>query len=90
MTNVGPEVKHGLRWPRSHRRDRDEQRTFVKCNHIVANRLSFHTLVTMTKALQRLLQEGGTIDIDALSTLSPYRTWKLCDRFQSNAGRPVP
>ena len=43
-------------------------------NHLVANLLSFHTLVTMTRALQRLLQEGGKVDMDALSTLSPYRT----------------
>jgi hypothetical protein len=28
----------------------------------------------MTRALQRLLQEGGTVNMDALSTLSPYRT----------------
>ena len=75
---------------------RDEQRTCVKCNHLVANLLSFHTLVSVTMTLQRLLQEGGTVDIDALSTLSPYRTehinrlGNLCDRFQSNAGRLVP
>ena len=53
---------------------RDEQRKFIKYNHLVANLLSFHTLVTMTRALQRLLQEGGTVNMDALSTLSPYRT----------------
>ena len=53
---------------------RDEQRKFIKNNHLVANLLSFHTLVTMTRALQRLLQEGGTWYMDALSTLSPYRT----------------
>jgi Tn3 transposase DDE domain len=28
----------------------------------------------MTKALQQLLEEGHTLDIEALSTLSPYRT----------------
>jgi hypothetical protein len=78
----------GLRWPRSHCENlRDEQRKFIKYNHLVANLLSFHTLVTMTRALQRLLQEGGTVNMDALSTLSPYRTehinrfWELCDRF---------
>jgi hypothetical protein len=40
----------------------------------VANLLSFHTLVTMTKALQQLLEEGHIVDMEALSTLSPYRT----------------
>jgi TnpA family transposase len=53
---------------------RDEQRKFIKYNHLVANLLSFHTLVTMTRALQRLLPEGGAVNTDALSTLSPYRT----------------
>jgi hypothetical protein len=53
---------------------RDEQRKFIKYNHLVANLLSLHTLVTMTKALQQLLEEGHTIDMEALSTLSPYRT----------------
>src|SRR6202045_616129 len=42
--------------------------------HLVANLLSFHTLVTMTKALQQLLEEGHTVDMEALSTLSSYRT----------------
>jgi hypothetical protein len=28
----------------------------------------------MTKALQQLLEEGHTIDVEALSTLSPYGT----------------
>lgn len=53
---------------------RDEQRKFIKYNHLVANLLSFHALVTMTKALQQLLEEGHTVDMEAPSTLSPYRT----------------
>src|SRR5215510_527458 len=40
----------------------------------------FHTLVTMTKDLQQLLEEGHTVDMEALSTLSPYRT-KHINRF---------
>lgn len=43
---------------------RDEQRKFIKYNHLVANLLSFHTLVTMTKVLQQLLEEGHTLDVD--------------------------
>ena len=46
---------------------RDEQRKFIKYNHLVANLLSFHTLVTMTKALQQLLEEGHTVDMEALT-----------------------
>ena len=53
---------------------RDEQRKFIKYSHLVANLLSFHTLVTMTKALQQMIEEGYTLDVEALSTLSPYRT----------------
>ena len=33
---------------------RDEQRKFIKYNHLVANLLIYHNVVTMTKALQRL------------------------------------
>ena len=53
---------------------RDEQRKFIKYNHLVANLMSFHTLVNMTKALFQMHQEGHTIDMDALATFSPYRT----------------
>jgi hypothetical protein len=35
--------------------------------------------VTMTKALQQLLEEGHTVDMEALSTL-PYRTERI-NRF---------
>jgi len=52
---------------------RDEQRKFIKYNHLVANLLAFHTLVTMSKALYQLVQDGHTIDMNALSTSSPYR-----------------
>ena len=53
---------------------RDEQRKFIKYNHLVANLLTFHTLVTITSALRQLLQEGHPADTEALATLSPYQT----------------
>ncbi len=53
---------------------RDEQRKFIKYNHLIANLLAFHTLVTMSGALQQMDQEGHAIDLEALATLSPYRT----------------
>ncbi len=56
---------------------RDEQRKVIKYNHLVANLLSFHTLVTMTRPLQQLLEEGRPVDMDALSSLSPYRTEQI-------------
>ncbi len=37
---------------------RDEQRKFIKYNHLVANLLAFHTLVSMTKALNMAQEEG--------------------------------
>jgi TnpA family transposase len=37
---------------------RDEQRKFIKYNHLVANLLIFHNVVTMSKALERIANEG--------------------------------
>lgn len=53
---------------------RDEQRKFIKYNHLVANLVSFHTLVTMTRALQQMQDDGLDIDMEALATISPYQT----------------
>jgi TnpA family transposase len=33
---------------------RDEQRKFIKYNHLVANLLVFHNIVTLSRALNRL------------------------------------
>lgn len=59
---------------------RDEQRKFIKYNHLVANLLSFHTLVTMSKALKQLQQDGNHINKETLERLSPYRTGHI-NRF---------
>jgi TnpA family transposase len=53
---------------------RDEQRKIIKYNHLVANLLIFHTLVTMGRALQCLADDGYAMDMEALATLSPYQT----------------
>ena len=53
---------------------RDEQRKIIKYNHLVANLLIFHTLVTMTRTLQRLEREGHAIEKEILEVLSPYQT----------------
>jgi hypothetical protein len=37
---------------------RDEQRKFIKYNHLVANLLVFHNLVTMTRAIHRIERDG--------------------------------
>jgi hypothetical protein len=45
-------------------------RKFIKYNHLIANLLTFHTLVTITRALQQLLQEksGGCVASESLTS----------------------
>jgi hypothetical protein len=66
---------------------RDEQRKIIKYNHLVANLLAFHTLATMTRALNQAAQEGHAIDREALATFNPYRTEHL-NRFGKYAVNP--
>jgi hypothetical protein len=42
----------------------------------------------MTKALQQLLGEGHTVDMEALSALSPYRAEHI-NRFGNNTINPI-
>jgi TnpA family transposase len=53
---------------------RDEQRKFIKYNHLVANLLVFHNVVNMTKAIERWEAEGHTVSDEILAVLSPYQT----------------
>ena len=53
---------------------RDEQRKFIKYNHLVANLLVFHNLVTLSSALERLQQDGLKASDEALAALTPYQT----------------
>ncbi len=66
---------------------RDEQRKFIKYNHLVANLLAFHTLVNMTQALQQIQQAGYPMDLAALATFSPYGT-EPYNRFGDYALNP--
>jgi TnpA family transposase len=66
---------------------RDEQRKFIKYNHLVANLVAFHTLVTMTRALHEIEQEGHPIDLEALATFDPYRVGHI-NRFGDYAINP--
>ncbi len=59
---------------------RDEQRKFIKYNHLVANLLIFHNVVTMSKALERLAAEGHALDAELIASSSPYQTEHL-NRF---------
>ena len=53
---------------------RDEQRKVVKYNHLVANLVILHTLVTMSESLRQMVCDGLAIDQQALACLSPYQT----------------
>jgi TnpA family transposase len=55
---------------------RDEQRKTIKYNHLVANLLIFHTIVGLTKALDRTVADGyaEAVSDEALAALSPYQT----------------
>ena len=53
---------------------RDEQRKFIKYNHLVANLLIYHNVVSMTKALERLTIDGHAFDEDLVASTSPYQT----------------
>ena len=65
---------------------RDEQRKIIQYNHLVANLLIFHTLVTMSRALQCLADDGYAMDMEALATLSPYQTEHLNDHQLKASG----
>jgi hypothetical protein len=72
---------------------RDEQRKFIKYNHLVANILAFHNIVSMTKAIDRLKAEG--ISDEVLAAVSPYKTSHInrFGQFQLHARRapdPLP
>jgi TnpA family transposase len=58
----------------------DEQRKLIKYNHLVANLLAFHTVVTISAALDRMREEGYDIDVEALAVFSPYQT-EYINRF---------
>lgn len=54
--------------------DRDEQRKFIKYNHLVANCLIFYNVFEMSRILHELMQEGYTFSEAAIASLSPYLT----------------
>jgi len=53
---------------------RDEQRKFVKYNHLVANLLVFHNIVTLSRAFDRLQADGLKASAQAMAALTPYQT----------------
>jgi hypothetical protein len=53
---------------------REEQRKIIKYNHLVANLMIFHNVVTMTKVIHQLATDGYRISAEALALTSPYQT----------------
>ena len=59
---------------------RDEQRKFIKYNHLVANLLAFHNVVAITNAVRRMEAEGFEVRDECVAELSPYQTERI-NRF---------
>ena len=54
--------------------NREEQRKIIRYNHLVANLVVFHNVVSMTRSLQALIDEGYTVTPEVIARLSPYKT----------------
>lgn len=54
--------------------DRDEQRKFIKYNHLVANCLIFHNVFSLSRVLHDLQREGDPLEPGLVAAISPYLT----------------
>lgn len=61
---------------------REEQRKIIRYNHLVANLVVFHNVVSMTRVLQELIDEGQPVTAEIIAHLAPYRTEHI-NRFGS-------
>lgn len=66
-----------LRYPQA-----GEQRKIIRYNHLVANLVVFHNVVSMTRGLQALVDEGYPVTPEIVARLSPYKTEHI-NRFGS-------
>jgi TnpA family transposase len=53
--------------------NREEQRKIIRYNHLVANLVVFHNVVSMTRVLQELIDEGYPVTPAIIARLSPYK-----------------
>lgn len=53
--------------------NREEQRKFLKYNHLVANCLIFYNVFEVSRILYQLVQEGHKVEPEAVAALSPYQ-----------------
>jgi Tn3 transposase DDE domain-containing protein len=54
--------------------NREEQRKIIRYNHLVANLIVLHNVVSMTHVLQALIDEGYAVTPDIIARLSLYKT----------------
>jgi TnpA family transposase len=54
--------------------NREEQRKIIRYNHLVANLVVFHNVVSMTRVLQEFIAEGYPVTPEIIARLSPYKT----------------
>jgi hypothetical protein len=68
---------------------RDEQRKFIKYNHLVANLLVFYNMVSMTRAMQKMATDGHLVSDELAASLSPYPTEHInrFGNYNPNFGR---
>jgi len=60
--------------------NREEQRKIIRYNHLVTNLVVFHNVVSMTRVLQELVDEGYPVTPEIIGRLSPYKT-EYINRF---------
>ncbi len=53
---------------------REEQRKIIRYNHLVANLLVFHNVVSMTRVLHLLIDEGYPVTPSIVARMSPYQS----------------
>jgi hypothetical protein len=57
-----------------HQNNREEQRKIIRFNHLVANLVVFHNVVSMTRVLQDLSDAGYPVTPESIARRSPYKT----------------
>ena len=60
--------------------NREEQRKIIRYNHLVANLVVFHNVVSMTRVFQELIDAGYAVTPEIIARLSPYKTGHI-NRF---------
>jgi hypothetical protein len=54
--------------------NREEQRKIIRYNHLVANLVVFHNVVSITRVLQELVYARYVVTPEIITRLSPYKT----------------